>query len=696
MSGVRSKMKIKEGVVLVIDVGEAVGNLVGNGKSFLENSKICASRIIQRKIFANSQDEFGLVLIGSEETKNELNYPNVYVQNSYFSCANWNLMKNISNLTVAKHSGNSSNSDWLDGLIVAVNLLKEESECKSFSTKKIVLMSNFATPVTSIDNVDDTIKALKDLEIGLVVIGPELEDGSSENEVKSPAQRKNEAIISRIVEETDGVTCGFDEAMVPLGRYQKIQTRAMPWNCDLQIGSNIFVPIVGYKKFDSKKLLIWKKRSREKSAIVEERVHFEGDQQVDKADVIKSYTYGQTIVPFSEDDKAATSLQTEKCFQVIMFAKKEEVPIHMLMGESVLYIAPRTGNEGAVSAMVALAQVLLEQQQVAIVRKVYRKNTAPLIGALIPTCETSNNRKCYFFYWVKLPFAEDDRRLKLPSLRHIKPTQEQQDVVKKLIDSMDLSQLDEEEDPYRKPVNPLVEHVNDLITFKALNPSSEMPTQPSERVKNMLKPLPDILANASQALDEIKRLFPLEEVEQKTYRRAAADIFNRSTNNNPANVVAPQDMVNSVTSLVQSTVTEVGTIDPEGNFLKLLDQGASFGSVCEQMKTAIKKLIFTSSSSVGAEKAISAMKLLRERCVSRNPVSYNTFVASLKDDLVERGNTDLWDVIVQEKLGLITSVESQQSNVSADEAVVFYEIKKCESQSEEQCEMEVEDLLAEL
>lgn len=54
--------------------------------------------------------------------------------------------------------------------------------------------------------------------------------------------------------------------------------------------------------------------------------------------------------------------------------------------------------------------------------------------------------------------------------------------------------------------------------------------------------------------------------------------FYRSTNNNPANAVVPQDMVNSVTSLVQSTVTEVGTIDPEGNFLKLLDQGASFGS----------------------------------------------------------------------------------------------------------------------
>lgn len=49
---------------------------------------------------------------------------------------------------------------------------------------------------------------------------------------------------------------------------------------------------------------------------------------------------------------------------------------------------------------------------------------------------------------------------------------------------------------------------------------------------------------------------------------------------------------------------------------------------------------------------------------------------------------------VLDKLGLITSEEAQESRVSVEEAKIFYEIKKSESQGEINYEMEAEDMVS--
>lgn len=68
------------------------------------------------------------------------------------------------------------------------------------------------------------------------------------------------------------------------------------------------------------------------------------------------------------------------------------------------------------------------------------------------------------------------------------------------------------------------------------------------------------------------------------------------------------------------------------------------------MQIAIKKLFLTSSNTVGIKKPLSALSLLRTYCIIHNPLMYNSFVASLKDDLVERDFNDCWGQIVQGEL----------------------------------------------
>lgn len=52
-------------------------------------------------------------------------------------------------------------------------------------------------------------------------------------------------------------------------------------------------------QFSEKKLFKFKKRSVEKGQTTQEMVFFHGDSQVEKADVINSYLFGQTVIPIS-------------------------------------------------------------------------------------------------------------------------------------------------------------------------------------------------------------------------------------------------------------------------------------------------------------------------------------------------------------------------------------------------------------
>lgn len=64
----------QEATIILLDIGENTLIASGKGgKSFFSRAKECASKIIQKKIFAKPNDEIGVVLMGAEQTSNDLN-----------------------------------------------------------------------------------------------------------------------------------------------------------------------------------------------------------------------------------------------------------------------------------------------------------------------------------------------------------------------------------------------------------------------------------------------------------------------------------------------------------------------------------------------------------------------------------------------------------------------------------------------
>ncbi|PNF22249.1 hypothetical protein B7P43_G02949 [Cryptotermes secundus] len=204
----------KEAIAIILDVGHSVSQDRKNMKSgFLENSKKCVSMILKRKIFANLKDEVTLILLGSDETQNSLNYKNISVTHS-LALSSWEMVQFVEDLT-----GTMVNADWLDAIVVAMNVLKEETEGKKFSERKVVLLSNLCCTVSE-DHIDVIVKALKSEELSLIVIGPDINlnvkheaidddddktkcwtNGTDAEKSKTKQQLVGESLLSHILKE---------------------------------------------------------------------------------------------------------------------------------------------------------------------------------------------------------------------------------------------------------------------------------------------------------------------------------------------------------------------------------------------------------------------------------------------------------------------------------------------------------------
>lgn len=121
-------ISMKEATIIVLDVGE--NTLVTSGKggsSFFQRAKACVSKIIQKKIFAKPKDEVALLLIGCDETANDLNasmagFENI-VEKIPLQTPAWEMVRLLEKLQPCDFS-----SDWVDGLVVAINFAKNETQ----------------------------------------------------------------------------------------------------------------------------------------------------------------------------------------------------------------------------------------------------------------------------------------------------------------------------------------------------------------------------------------------------------------------------------------------------------------------------------------------------------------------------------------------------------------------------------------
>ncbi|XP_013872177.1 X-ray repair cross-complementing protein 5 isoform X2 [Austrofundulus limnaeus] len=706
-------------LVLCMDVGFSMSNSAPGEESPFDSAKKVTQKFVQRQVFAETKDELALVLFGTDSTKNPLDqdgqYQHITVHRN-LAVPDFMLLEEIEHQI---HPENQQ-ADWLDALVVCMDLLQTHTQGKKNHRQSIVLLSDLNTEASS-DNLNVIVENLKRNEITLQFFLPfPVEDddtGLGGGDERGPGDRGAGKGLSReqksglemvkhimiSLDEEDGLDeiYTFRNAIEQLCMFKRIERRPMGWPCQLTIGSSLSIRIIGYKAVTEERLKkMWMTvdaQTNQRDDVKRETVYClddDNETEVQKDDIIQGFRYGSDIVPFSKFDQEQMKYKHDgKCFAVLGFTKQNTILRHQFMGTGVVKVFPARDDEHAGVALSALIRALDELQMAAIVRYAYDRRSNPQVGAAFPLIKPSY--ECLLY--VQLPFMEDLRHFQYPSLdnKKIAPSESQLSAVDQLIDSMMLVGQDEDHElrdlfkPHHLP-NPAFQRHFQCLHHRAVHPGSSLPTM--EPWLEAALDRPEIIKERCQApLEALKKLFPLTQVEKKKPLKTSAQIFGKDSEEPDAKKVkeAEAEEEYNLADITEGSVSFVGSVDPARDFLALIKQKSlPFGEVCQQLTHRMEQLLSNKNTHYYM-KSITCIQAFREQSVKLgNADLFNSYLQSMKRSIPSRGLEVFWDLLVQDAVTLISKAEVEASTVSKDEANQFL---MAEEKKEEAAEVPAED-----
>uniref|UniRef100_A0A8C3Y049 X-ray repair cross-complementing protein 5 n=1 Tax=Catharus ustulatus TaxID=91951 RepID=A0A8C3Y049_CATUS len=638
-------------VVLCLDVGLTMSSSFPGEESSLDQAKKIMTKFVQRQVFSESKDEVAVVLFGTNGTCNNLasedQYQNITVHRP-LQLPDFDLLEDIQDVIKA----GSEQADFLDAIIVCMDLLQKQTIGKKYEKRHIELFTDLNSPVSE-DQLGIIIANLKKTGISLQFFLPfpvSVDDGIGDKSAsvhahvhkdtfpkKGLTEQQKEGIdvvrkLMYTLDEEGGLDeiYTFRESLERLSMFKKMERRPIPWPCELTIGPNLSIRIVAYKSITEEKVKkLWAvvdAKTHRKEDVQKETVYCLNDDdetEVQKDDTIQGFRYGSDIVPFSKEDEEQMKYKTEgKCFSVLGFTRSSQV--HYYMGTQALKVFAAKNDENAAVAFSALVRALDELKVVAVVRYAYDRRSNPQVGVAFPYIKDAY--ECLIY--VQLPYMEDLRQYVFSSLKNNKkyvPTADQLSAVDSLIDSMNLVREDGEtfEDLFKtsKIPNPHFQRLYQCLQHKAFHPDKPLPSI-EQHLLEMLE-MPHVVRERCQApLERVKALFPLKEVGKKKEEKTAQDIF--------------KDNVN-----------------PADDFRILVrKKSADFKDVSQQLINRIDQFLENKGSQYYM-KGVNCIRVFREEALKVNVCSaLMTFLQALKSKLEDKALSDFWEIMVQVTMAL--------------------------------------------
>jgi len=684
-----------EAICIILDTGRTASQKPPNSPSFLEASLECASLFVERKLFGESKDEVGVVLLGSEETNNPLDYDHVTVLDRGLAQTDWEIISYLrEHVKGTQHEG-----DWIDAVVVALDFLKRASENRKFSALKIVLFSELGCPADA-DQIELIIQGMKMLDnVDFTHIGPDWVDHDSKDETiddnnppngpgpsmgepskrnpgsssyptkpRTQIQKTNEELVGQLVHETDGMMCSLDLAIQTFLYKNKRGKKPFPWKVCFSIGQDIKIHTTGYVLVRREPPKPWKRclaRGGEGEELKPETSYVrnnENQDPVEQEDLIMSYRFGTELVSISAADEAAAKFEGgPKSMSLFGFIARSEIKASDLVGDGSMAFMPSEDDPNSQAAWAALIQAMLELDMVAVVRKVYNKASAPKLGVLTPEVGEEGE---IFLSHAELPFSEDVRHLQFPSLSS--PSDEQLSVMDELIDVMMLTEdvTEEESEETRVDVvkteemlNPNYQYLFQTLRHRALQPGRVLPP-PAEHITSLLNLPAEIEEAAEPVFERMNEIFKTKTVEAKKNKRTAESVFGKDEVSLSEEKKLKTD--NDVSLEISAPVTEVGSTTPVEDFRYLLSHSVTnsvtFDSLSQQLEAVVIRMLASAFGSDMNTKILRCLTAYREECCSRGrPELYNAFIKRVKECLGTKAK--LWLDVAEADLGLISHSE---------------------------------------
>jgi ATP-dependent DNA helicase 2 subunit 2 len=334
----------------------------------------------------------------------------------------------------------------------------------------------------------------------------------------------------------------------------------------------------------------------------------------------------------------------------------------------------------------SLVRALVESESYAVARFVQKDEKAPMLLLLAPCIEP--DYECLMD--VELPFAEDMRNFKFPPLDRVVliggktvhqhrnlPKDDLKTAMSKLVDSMDLSNVgDEEYAQMKQAYSPVVHRITQAIRFRAIHPASELPDTP-EILTRYSQPPKELLSKcdadlkALVAAADVKRVPP----RQKGRKRDRDTV-------KPLSGLDIDALLNTGAKRVK--LSKENAIPEFKQLLGTADNMDAIRNGVDQLSSIIEDFIRQSTGDRNYGRAVEAIGVMREELIEmEEPEMFNDFIKKLKKGLAAEeygtGRKDMWWLIKSKRLGLIDHKTSEISEVTEDEAaaVSWYAVSVC-------------------
>lgn len=661
----------KEATVFVLDVGVQMESLPGA----LDEAKRIMRYALQKKmLYKGAGDVFSIVLVGASSSNSPLNYEGVWIVTA-LSTPSQALLRAVGQLVPSGGSG-----CLVDGLIAALQMLDEHCGTKKYTKKVFILTSHLSTANAS--QLDAVCAKAASMEVQLHVAG-----AGFGGTLPSPIEH----LFAGLAAQLPGSSCmSLDDMLSQAAERSGKRTLQRPaYSGALTLGPGLAVPVVCFIKSARQPAPRLAKLVKDApEATVARQVSYmpvADDRQVLPADqTIKAHRYGASLVPLASEEELKPS--ESRSMTVLGFASAKCVPREHLLTRSMVVVG-KQDCEQAVAAMAALAQALIELDEVAIVRFVRAERAEPVLGALVPAFDPNDNHTGLYF--AQIPFLEDVRYYAFPSLRsrpHWVPSDTQVAAAGALVDALALA--DDELVPERTP-NAVFQHILDALHYRAEHPVDPLPP--------MAQPLADTLnpsrfaLRALAQLEAFKAALPLRVVEKeatatrKFKRRfwrvtsdaaeagSAADGAGGATAQGPAPKRARIE-AEAAASARPNAPHAIGTVNPTADFRAMVSSKTEdlVAQAMDMLARVIDGLVADSIHGSHHAKALEALRAMRETAVKQAEAQrFNAYLSSVRERFGTGRCADFWRRLVSEGITLVSSAESEDSSVSADQAVAF-------------------------
>ncbi|KAF1868103.1 hypothetical protein Lal_00018619 [Lupinus albus] len=633
----------KEALVLLLDVGPSMHSV------FPQLHKLC-SMLMQKKLIYTKFDKVGIVLFGTEETRNNLTtevggYEHVAV------------LKNIKvvdgDIVEALQELPRGTKNVLDAVIVGMDMLIKRFRKTKKGKKRLCLITNAQCPIK------DSVEGTKEEQVTTIakqmaVYGMRMESIILRGKLTQDANK-------RVMDENDRLLRIFSKEMStkllyvedPVSLFGALKTRNVApcslFRGDLELCPELRIEVMVYKKTMEEKFPTLKKYSdkappNDKYATHEVKVDYvyksseDNDKVVLPDQRIQGYRYGPHIVPISAAEWDAVKFKPEKGVKLLGFTDSSNVLRHQYMKDVNIFIAePR--NTKAVLSVSALARAMKDTNKVAILRCVWRRGQRNVvIGVLTPNVTDRADIPDSFYFNV-LPFAEDVREFQFPSFTNIppswQPNEQQLEAASNFIKMLDLAPEGNEEVllPDFTP-NPVLERFYRYLELKSKNQDAAVPPL-DHTLKKMTEPDVDLLLQNKSVIDSFRRSFELKE--NPRHKKSRRLLRERRTDSNEEE--GKGDITAHPANLIEYTsaikVENIEDPTPAEDFEAMFSRRDSpdwIVKAIKDMKNKIFDLVENSHEGDNYPKALECLVVLRKGCIlEQEPKQFNDFLRHLRN-----------------------------------------------------------------